>query len=151
LISREVITLKAREPEVRNYSPTISPDGQQISYWQFRDGKAGMSNITVANRNGTDERIVCQCKFPGVYRPMNVLTWTPDQRHLVFADAEGALWRVPVNGGGREPLGVSLSRRVQGLSVQPDGRGLYLTSRDEDSSPAELWVLENFLPRLPAR
>ena len=81
---------------------------------------------------------------------MNVLTWTPDQRHLLFAHPGGTIWRVPVNGGAREPLGVSLSPRVQGLNMQPDGRGLYVTSR-EDSDQAELWVLENYLPRLPAR
>ena len=59
---------------------------------------------------------------------MNVLTWTPDQRHLLFADAEGTLWRVPVNGGAREPLGVSAPPQIQGLNVQPDGRGLYFTA-----------------------
>jgi Tol biopolymer transport system component len=150
LDSREVTTLKEREPEIGNYSPTISPDGTQIAYWQFRDGTPGISSITVANRNGTDARIVCTCEFPGVSRPMNVLTWTPNQQHLLFADPDGTLWRVSVTGGAREPLGVSLPPRVQGLNVQPDGRGLYVTSL-EDSDQAELWVLENFLPRPPAR
>jgi hypothetical protein len=82
--------------------------------------------------------------------PLNVLTWTPDQRHLVFADPTGTLWRVPAGGGAREPLNVSVRSRVQGPHVQPDGRGLYFTARDV-SAPAELWVLENFLPGAPAR
>ena len=147
LASREVTMISQAEPDVVYLSPTISPDGKRIAYWQFRSGKPGMSNITVADRYGMNARIVCTCEFPGTYSPLNVLTWTPDQRHLVFADAEGALWRVPVNGGARESLGVSLPPRVQGLNVQPDGRGLYFTGRDE-SSPAELWLLENFLPAL---
>ena len=47
----------------------------------------------------------------GAHSPMNMLTWTPDQRHLIFADSEGTLWRVPVTGGGREPLGVSATSK----------------------------------------
>ena len=81
---------------------------------------------------------------------MNMLTWTPDQQHLIFADPSGTLWRVPISGGAREPLGVSVPPRVQGMNVQPDGRGLYFTASD-DSSPAELWVLEDFLPGVSTR
>ena len=150
LNSRQVTTLKQREGDIAYLSPTISPDGKQIAYWQFRPGKPATSNITVADRAGTDERIVCACEFPGTYSPLNMLTWTPDHRHLLFADPTGTLWRVPVSGGAREPLGVSVPPRVQGLNVQPDGRGLYFTAR-EDSSPAELWLLENFLPGVSAR
>jgi Tol biopolymer transport system component len=78
-----------------------------------------------------------------------VLTWTPDQRYLVFADDAGTLWRVPVNGGEPERIGVSMDGSIP-PQVQPDGRGLYFTMRG-DSSPAELWVLENFLPGPSAR
>jgi len=150
LKSRELTTLKPREADIVYLSPTISPDGRQIAYWQYRPGKPATSNIVIADSTGTGERIVCACEFPGGYSPMNMLTWTPDQRHLVFADPKGTLWRVAVGGGAREPLGVSVPPRVQGLNVQPDGRGLYFSASD-NSSPAELWVLENFLPHLPAR
>ena len=143
--SREITTLKEREPEIALLSPTISPDGKQIAYWQFRRGKPGMSNVTVADRTGADARIICACEFPGTYSPYNVLTWMPDQRHLVYGDAEGTLWRVPVNGGAREPMGVSVPPRIQNPHVQPDGRGIYFSVLDE-SAPAELWALENFLP-----
>jgi Tol biopolymer transport system component len=145
LETQEVTTVGQAEPDVVYLSPTISPDGKQIAYWQFRSGNPGISRITVASRNGTDPRVVCTCEFPGTYSPLNVLTWTPDQRHLVFADAGGALWRVPIDGGPREPLGVSVPPRVQGLHVQPDGRGIYFTARDE-SAPPEVWVLEHFIP-----
>lgn len=142
--SRQVTTLR-KDDGTRYLSPTISPDGKKIAYWQFRPGKPVTSNITVADTDGTNERIVCACEFHGTSSPFNVLTWTPDQRHLIFADAQGMFWRVPVNGGAREPLAVSAPPRVLGPTVQPDGRGLYFTSH-EDSTPAELWVLENFLP-----
>jgi Tol biopolymer transport system component len=141
----EVTPVGEAEPEVAILSPTISPDGTQIAYWRFRGGRPGISSITVADRTGAAARTACTCEFPGTYSPLNVLTWMPDQRHLLFADAVGTLWRVPVDGGTREPLGVSVPPRVQGLTVQPDGRGLYFTGRD-GSNAAELWVLENFLP-----
>ena len=136
------MTLK-EEPGTRYFSPTFSPDGKQIAYWQ-RNQSDGISNIVVASKDGSDARAVCACEFPGTSSPMNVLTWMPDRRHLVFADPGGTLWRVPVNGGERERLGVSAPSRVQGPNVQPDGRGLYFTVRDA-SAPAELWLLENFL------
>jgi Tol biopolymer transport system component len=132
------------EPGIVYLSPTISPDGQRIAYWQ-RSEKTRLSNIVVASRTGTDARVVCQCEFPGTFQPQNVLTWTPDQRHLIHVDADGALWRVPVSGGDRERLGASMRGRTLGPYVQPDGRGVYFTVRDE-SAPAELWALENFLP-----
>jgi Tol biopolymer transport system component len=149
LRSREVTTLKPREANPF-LSPTISPDGQQIAYWQRRPGKPATANISIASRTGTDERFVCVCDFPGTYSPMNMLAWTPDQRHLVFGDANGTLWRVPVSGGARESLGVTVPPRIQGLNLQPDGRGLFFTVADQ-TSPAELWVLENFLSGGPVR
>jgi Tol biopolymer transport system component len=150
LTTREVTPVGEAEPGVRYLSPTISPDGMRIAYWRFREGRPGMSSIMVADRTGAAAHTVCTCEFPGTYSPLNVLTWMPDQRSLVFADAGGTLWRVPVDGGTREPLGVSVPPRVQGLSVQPDGRGVYFTGRDE-SNAAELWVLENFLPARTGR
>jgi Tol biopolymer transport system component len=139
--SQQVVTLK-EEPGVGYLSPTVSPDGNQIAYWQ-RSQAAGISNIVVAKRDGTDARAVCACDS-GTSAPYNVLTWMPDQRHLVFADGGGVLWRVAVNGGKPEELGVSMPAGIKGPHIQPDGRGIYFTSRDE-SAPAELWALEDFL------
>jgi hypothetical protein len=124
LNSREVKVIK-QEPTIGYLSPTISPDGKQIAYWQWRDGTSGVSNIVVANGSGSDARVVCRCDRKRNW-PDNVLTWTPDQRYLVFADDAGTLWRVPVNGGEPERIGVSMDGSIQGPQVQPDGRGLLL-------------------------
>jgi len=145
LATREVTTLKQEVAGTQYFSPTVSPDGNKVSYWQFRAGKPGASQIVVVSRTGADARVVCECEFAGSYNPSNVVAWMPDQQHLVFSDAKGTLWRIPVAGGAREPLGVTIPPRIQGLSVQPDGRGIYFTVMD-GSSPSELWALEDYLP-----
>ena len=142
LVSRDVTVIKA-EPKVAYFSPTFSPDGKQIAYWQWRAGASGVSNIVVAQSSGSEPQVVCACKLAGGNSPHNVLTWTPDQRHLLYAD-NGTLWRVPVTGGEPERMGVSMGGRIQGPQVQPDGRGLYFTLRGAPI-PAELWMLQNFL------
>jgi Tol biopolymer transport system component len=141
-LTTQDVTPVTTGPDTRALGITISPDGKLIAYWQWREGKAGVSNIVVAERDGRNTRVLCRCEFPGAYFPLNALTWMPDQRHIVFADSSGTLWRVPVAGGEREQIGVSVPPRVLGLQVQPDSRGIYFTVRSD--SP-ELWVLENFL------
>ncbi|MGH9238108.1 MAG: hypothetical protein ACRD3G_08720 [Vicinamibacterales bacterium] len=150
LKSGEATTIKAPEKDTAVLSPKVAPDGKRIAYWNLRRGTPDVSRIEVSRIDGSDARVVCDCPFPGTYSPMNVLTWMPDQRHLVYADQVGTLWRVPTDGGKPEALGVSIPPRIQALSVQPDGRGLYFTARQE-AGPAELWALENFLPRTSAK
>lgn len=148
LKSGEITTPRPPENNVAFLSPKVSPDSKRIAYWNARAGATSV--IEIASVTGSDVRVVCECPYPGTYSPLNVLAWMPDQRHLVYADPVGTLWRVPTDGGAREPLGVSVPPRVQALSVHPDGRGLYFTARQE-SNPPELWVLENYLPRASAK
>ena len=54
-------------------------------------------------------------------------------------------WRVPADGGTAQDLG-SLANLHKRLSVHPDGTRITFSTQTINPEPAQLWVMENFLP-----
>ncbi len=84
------------------------------------------------------------------------VSWTADSKYILMSrpDPDGpdvtkeALWRVPVNGGTPEKMGIE--KRCESVTAHPNGR-LLAYSLTEDTTN-EVWVMENFLPALkPAK
>ena len=72
-------------------------------------------------------------------------------RHIIYARSvagekpEFELWRISVEGGEPQNLGLRIEARVPyGLSVHPDGKRIVFTAGTERRT--EVWVLKNFLP-----
>jgi hypothetical protein len=85
------------------------------------------------------------------------LAITPDSKWVVYHDVDSAgkhgLFRVPISGGTPERLGDYACSAPLGESIEisPDGRKILVTARvAAQDSDAELWLLENFVPR-PAK
>jgi len=81
----------------------------------------------------------------------NTLAWTPDQRYLLFVKYEGDdndIWRVPVDGGEAEKIGITMNARIRAPQIHPDGRSLFFSAVEAESG--EIWALENFLPEQTA-
>jgi Tol biopolymer transport system component len=82
------------------------------------------------------------------------LTWTPDQKYLLVVrgrtgvDRSDTLWRVPVNGGEAEPMGLSHAS-ILGPQVHPDGKKFFFSTVEPNSS--EVWVMEDLAPKTVAR
>ncbi|HVR43657.1 MAG TPA: hypothetical protein VMS56_09455 [Thermoanaerobaculia bacterium] len=78
------------------------------------------------------------------------LAFTPDGKYVLFGRRQRVspgsngieLWRVSVEGGKSERLGLTMPN-LNGISVHPDGRRLAFTGGEW---VGELWVLESFLP-----
>ncbi|MCH8244168.1 MAG: hypothetical protein IH897_16390, partial [Planctomycetes bacterium] len=148
----QIIDSSAMMPRIRDL--TLSPDGRQLAMIRF-DSKPGMG-ITVMSAKGGEPREILRVKEPeyiygGFWR--EGLAWTPDGRYLLFGkargDAEGQtveLWRVPVEGGEPQRLGVAMDN-VRDVRVHPDGRRISFTAGKRG---AEVWKMENFLPDLTA-
>ena len=128
-------------------SLAVSPDGTQVAYG-ISDSKQWTALNVMPSAGGTPREVFRAEHWPKGSRFS--LTWSHDQRYLIFARPEGgaanpqALWRVPLRGGDPEKIGISMPD-IFFPQMDPEGKGIAFTSRDSDTQ--EIWALENFLPK----
>jgi hypothetical protein len=106
--SRAIV--KAGNQSIRCYA--LSPDSTNVAWIAIDSNELTVTEI----RSGTN-RVLAKIQNP---RPDDVLSWSPDGRHVVFSDTTAAttvgdtthkqseLWRIPVSGGAPEKLGLTL-------------------------------------------
>jgi Tol biopolymer transport system component len=142
---------------------TVSPDGKQVAFRLQRDES---QIFYVIPSSGGEPREVHRYPTQGVGggERYNTLTWTPDQKHLLFvknkdaaSDADcdyskkrscrATVWRVDVASGNAENVGGDIRRDIKSPQIAPDGKSLYFSGLGVDD---ELWVLESFLPKIQA-
>ncbi len=126
----------------------LSPDGQQLAFVVSCDKEW---SLQIAPSSGGDTREVLRLPREEGTAWGGGLTWTPDGRHLVFPgkrkdDESGLveLWRIPVEGGEPQNLGLTMKYHQQHPSFRPDGRRIAFTG--PGSGHNGVWVMENFLP-----
>jgi Tol biopolymer transport system component len=129
---------------------SVSPDSKQLAYVaSIFPGYASYIATTPA-AGGPSLELFRDASWLDATR-YGTLSWTPDQRFVMFAkggvsDATpNVIWRVPAMGGPAEQVGLSVNGRIKVPQVDPSGRRLLFSM--VDTTPEELWVLENFLPR----
>ena len=133
----------------------VSPDGSQLAYLKsIRENTTEYPSAleVMPTAGGPSREVYRNPVWLGGDR-YNALTWTPDQRSLLFIrsveNTESILWRVPVAGGTPEKAGISLNARINSPSVHPDGKRIAFAARESDNN--EVWALENFLPAQAAK
>ncbi|GAH25209.1 unnamed protein product, partial [marine sediment metagenome] len=95
-------------------------------------------------------------KTPGIAEFEKVVTvhkpiaWTPGGRYILFSGVRPGggnhpLYRISAKSGKIDILGLNMSRYYS-LSVHPDGQHIAFSSWGPTGKPAEIWVMENFLP-----
>ncbi len=121
----------------------LSPQGRQFAYW-YQDKKTAEVIIELMSAGEGTTREAARLKegLP------SALAWTPDGQYLMLARKTGPLekmelWRVPVQGGEPEKLGLLL-KDTQDLVVHPGGKRIAFSVR---GYRPEVWVMENFLPK----
>lgn len=78
--------------------------------------------------------------------------WTPDGKYILFGaskpgEAEATiLYKVPAEGGKPQEI-VFPQAFANRPTVHPDGRRIAFACEKEKSSDAEVWVIQNFLPK----
>ena len=144
-----------RETELKKgewfISVAVSPDSKQLAYLvSVRPGASSYLGV-IPTAGGASREVFRGAPWMDGSR-YGALTWTPDQRYLMFVrggvgnSSPNVAWRVPVTGGPAEQIGVSMNGRIKVPQVHPDGRRLVFGMTD--TTPNELWTLENFLPKL---
>ena len=134
----------------RGISIALSPDGRWLSFANAAWG--GVRSLRIMPASGGDAKEIWNFGETKRGTPGINHTWVPDGRYIVFGAPDPSdlrvwdLWRVPVEGGTPEKMGLQRRWGLWDLTVRPDGRQLALAGRGGASTDSELWVLENFLP-----
>jgi Tol biopolymer transport system component len=129
----------------------VSPDGRWFSYLNNDNG--GRSSLMIMPAEGGSPREIWSFGETGPGTPTGQHWWTPDGQHILFRSLDDdpyqrELWRVPVQGGQAERIGVfELHTGPMDLTVHPSGRQIAFASRGDFSTASEVWVMENFLPK----
>ena len=130
----------------------VSPDGTQLAYLKSvrtdeeRRKKEYPSIVEVMPASGGASRVILRDPIWLTGHRYNTLAWTPDGRSLMFVRDDGLLWHAPVGGGEPQQMGISITGRLKGPSIHPDGKRIVFSVGQADDN--ELWALENFLPGL---
>jgi Tol biopolymer transport system component len=127
---------------------SLSPDGKQLAIVNRNEQRA----VQILPTAGGEIRDLYRFKHLGGHPTW--LDWTPDGRFIIFSkknDGPGwGLWRVSVEGGDPQDLGISTSY-ISEVCIHPDGVRLAFCSSGSKPKAPELWVIENFRPDEKAR
>lgn len=129
----------------------LSPDGRWLSFINAGWGKT--RSLRVMPASGGEAREVLSFGVTKRGTPTLSHTWTPDGRYILYSAPDPSdftaweLWRVPVEGGRPEKMGLQRQWGIIHITVRPDGRQLMFAGRGGASTDSELWALENFLPQ----
>jgi Tol biopolymer transport system component len=135
----------------RRIDVTLSPDGRWLSF--INGGWGATRSLRIMPATGGDAREIWSFGETKPGMPSINHTWTPDGRYILFGAPDPSdprsweLWRIPVEGGKPEKMGLQRGWGIWHISVRPDGRQLVFAGRGGASTDSELWVLENFLPK----
>ncbi|TFH40106.1 MAG: hypothetical protein E4G94_10115 [ANME-2 cluster archaeon] len=134
----------------------LSPDDQwlaiQAYYMENYQGSDKIPVLNVIPVAGGEPLELCRFEEGIDIRAGAPFTWTPDGKYILFTmkspekdNDKWDLYRVPVKGGITERLGLEMGGFLINLSVHPDGRHIAFSTSEQ--SNAEIWVMENFLPK----
>jgi len=132
----------------------ISPDGRQVAFVEPDKAKQSAA-IKIMPVAGGEPRELLRVGPPESINEESRMEWMPDGRHLLIVRRSSRgwpmteLWRVPVQGGQPQKLGLAMER-IRFPSVHPDGRRIAFDAGQGKPRRLELWVMENFLPELSA-
>jgi len=115
----------------------LSPDGRWVAF-------RARGSVNVASVAGGERREIFRLES-SITVPAP-LSWTPDSRYVLCRNNEGQVWRIPASGGEARKLTIPV-KGLQRLRLHPDGKRVAMWVQEPGS---EIWVLENFLPRMAA-
>ncbi len=128
---------------------SCSPDGKWLAF--IKKGYIGDKGVLqIMPAAGGEPRELYRPK-QGSLR-LKTFRWTPDGKYILLFNAgqqepeEFSLLRIPIEGGEPQVLGL-LDMRISSLSLHPDGQHIAFAAGTY--MPAEVWVMENFLPGTP--
>jgi Tol biopolymer transport system component len=124
---------------------SLSNDGK----WLAMINRDSRRSLQILPSEGGKPRELLRYENAGEGMPS--IAWTPDDKYIYFTrqlirdEDKRSVWRIPSNGGKPEIVESKLDI-LGGLSLHPDGN-LIAFQCHKIGKPAEIWVMENFLPK----
>ncbi len=143
IVARDLGTGQERQirSDARHFA--LSPDGRFLAVPREDPPTKSAVLEIVALDTGQSRELL---KVPDIAMFYKVLSWSADGRFLFFSK-DGGLWRVAVENGVSEKLGITMGGLLQ-VRVHPDGRRIAFFAWEFGG---ELWAMERFLPAPEAR
>jgi len=145
---REVYRLSAGTSIVHGSS--VSPDGKWVGFRSF-DQQTGVVALQVVSTSGGVSRELVRLEKSENIPGFTPLEWTADARQLLFSkgptgpqDLTFEIWRVSMDGGKPQRLDLP-ANGFRDLRIHPDGQRIAFSAGQPTT--AEVWVMENFLPK----
>lgn len=114
----------------------LSPDGRFLAFWQNE------TSLVVMPSEGGELKEVVHLANDEKNSSVSFIRWTPDGSYLLFPKHLSELWRVYIQTGQQQPMGLSVRGLVDAV-IHPDGNRITFTVKQPGH---QLWVMENFLP-----
>jgi len=166
VMARDLKTDKERELysiPMYEHNMVLSPDGLQLALMCSEDlyeNKENKHMLKIIPTDGGKVKEAHSFMQVGSWGLVDI-AWSPDGQYVFFSKISSIqredrpfdweLWRVSVEGGQAEKLGLVM-RRFRSLSIHPDGQRIAFASHTLGVEPApEVWVMENFLPKEKAK
>jgi len=143
IVARDLGTGQERQirSDARHFA--LSPDGRFLAVPR-EDPPTKSSVLEIVALDTGQSRELLRVPDPAFF--YKVLSWSADSRFLFFTKGR-QLWRVAVENGVSEKLGIAMEGLLQ-VRVHPDGRRIAFFA---SQLGAELWAMERFLPAPDAR
>ena len=142
------------------HNMVLSPDGQHLALVCSKnpyENKKEKCMLKIIPAAGGEVKEIHSFMQTGSWGLVDV-SWSPDGGYVYLekisskpredGPPEWELWRVKVEGGKAENMGLILGK-LPSISIHPDGQRIAFSSSSlgTDSAP-EVWVMKNFLPKM---
>jgi Tol biopolymer transport system component len=130
----------------------VSPDRRWLSTLD-RPGSGKILSV-ISTDSGAVRQIF---KFSQKDNPATIRhAWSADGKYVFYTrrvalqdSFKFEVWRVPIDGGQPQKTGLEMPGAIDHINAHPDGVRLAFENMASGAvSPAEVWVLENFLPKI---
>ncbi|MDB4581565.1 hypothetical protein N9164_00295 [Draconibacterium sp.] len=135
----------------------LSPDGKWLAVQSCFIGgnlesKEKMPQLFIIPSTGGEPRVLWRFEEGIDIMAGAPFTWTPDGKYILYSMKSPQkeiekwdLYRIPAKGGKPQKLELEMGGFITNLSIHPDGR--HITFSVTERSNAEIWELENLLPK----
>ena len=123
----------------------ISPDGHQLALrlWLSPEDEDPPTSLNALPLSGGELKELVRFEGPPF---VGDLVWTPDSKQILFIKKyprRSEIWLIPASGGQPKNLNFEL-QEIDHIRIHPGGQRIAFSGYEYN---ADIWMMENFLPK----